>query len=50
MRIRHIEIFNAVYTHGSMSAAARALNVSQPAVSQILRHAEDQIGFKLFED
>ncbi len=49
MRIRHIEVFNAVYTHGSISAAARALNVSQPAVSQILRHAEDQLGFKLFE-
>jgi len=49
MRIRHIEIFNAVFTHGSVSAAARALHVSQPAVSQILRNAEDQIGFKLFE-
>jgi len=48
MRIRHIEIFHAVYRNKSMSAAARKLNISQPAVSKALRHAEDQIGFALF--
>lgn len=48
MRFRHIEIFHAVYTNGSISAAARGLNVSQPSVSKMLRHAEDQLGFKLF--
>ncbi len=48
MRLRHIEIFHAVYTNGSISAAARALNVSQPSVSKMLHHAEDQLGFKLF--
>jgi DNA-binding transcriptional LysR family regulator len=30
MNLRHIEVFHAVYTKGSVSAAARALNVSQP--------------------
>lgn len=49
MRFRQIEIFHAVYTNGSISAAARALRVSQPSVSKLLRHAEDQLGFKLFE-
>jgi len=49
MRLRHIEVFYAVYTTGSVSGAARVLNVSQPAVSKVLRHAEDQLGFKLFE-
>jgi DNA-binding transcriptional LysR family regulator len=49
MRFRHIEIFHAVYTNGSISAAARALHVSQPSVSKMLRHAEDQLGFKLFQ-
>ncbi len=48
MRLRHIEIFHAVYKHQSISAAARKLNVSQPAISKALRHAEDQIGFSLF--
>lgn len=48
MRLRHIEIFYAVYATGSISNAARMLNVTQPTVSQILRHAEDQLGYKLF--
>lgn len=48
MRIRHIEIFHAIYRHKTISAAARKLNISQPAVSKALRHAEDQIGFQLF--
>ncbi len=48
MRLRHIEIFHAVYVTGSVSGAARALNVSQPTVSKVLRHAESQLGFELF--
>lgn len=49
MRIRHIEVFYHVYREGSISAAARNLFVSQPSVSKVLRHAEDQIGFPLFD-
>ncbi|KAB7647930.1 LysR family transcriptional regulator [Polymorphobacter fuscus] len=49
MNLRQIEIFHAVYLHGSVSAAARALNVSQPAVTKVLRHAERAIGLPLFE-
>lgn len=49
MNLRHIEIFHAVYVNGSVSAAARALNVSQPSVSKMLRHAESLLGFPLFE-
>lgn len=48
MRLRHIEVFNAIMLTGSISGAARLLNVSQPAVTKTLLHAEDQIGFKLF--
>jgi DNA-binding transcriptional LysR family regulator len=48
MNLRHIEVFHAVYVNGSVSAAARALNVSQPSVSNVLRHAESRIGFALF--
>lgn len=49
MKLRHIEIFHAVYVNGSVSAAARALNVSQPSVSKTLRHAESLLGFQLFQ-
>ncbi len=49
MRLRHIEIFNAVMLTGSVSAAARLINVTQPAVSRTLKHAELQLGFTLFE-
>ena len=49
MKLRHIEVFHAVYVTGSVSGGAQALNVSQPTVSKVLKHAEDQIGFKLFD-
>lgn len=49
MRLRQIEIFNEVYANGSISGAARALNVAQPTVSKILKHTEDQLGFLLFQ-
>lgn len=49
MRLRQIEIFYHVYRCGSITAAADELNVSQPSVSKVLRHAEDQLGFFLFE-
>ena len=49
MNLRHIEIFHAVYVNGSVSGAARALNISQPSVSKTLRHAESLLGFPLFE-
>ena len=49
MNLRHIEIFDAIYVNGSVSAAARALNVSQPSVSKMLRHAESLLGFHLFQ-
>jgi DNA-binding transcriptional LysR family regulator len=48
MNLRHMEVFHAVYADGSMSAAARRLNVSQPSISKILARAEDVLGFLLF--
>ena len=48
MRLRHIEVFHAVYTCGSITGAARMLNVSQPSISKVLAHAEQQLGFQLF--
>ncbi len=49
MKLRHIEVFHAIYLTGSASGAARALNVSQPGISKVLKHAEDTLGFKLFD-
>jgi len=48
MRLRHIEVFHAVYTSGSITGAAKLLNVSQPSISKVLAHAEQQLGFPLF--
>lgn len=48
MNLRQIEIFNAVYETGSISEAAKALNIAQPTASKILKHAEDGLGFLLF--
>src|SRR5258708_18619158 len=48
MNLRHIEVFREVYLAGSVSGAARALCVSQPSVSKVLRHAESRLGFALF--
>ena len=49
MRLRHIEIFHAIYTSGSITNAAKILHVSQPSVSKVLSHAELQLGFNLFQ-
>ena len=48
MTIRHLTIFVAVADHGSMSAAASYLYLSQPTISQAIRelekHYNGQIG------
>jgi DNA-binding transcriptional LysR family regulator len=48
MRLRYIELFHAVLNTGSLTGAAKLLNISQPAASKALQHAEDQLGFELF--
>ena len=48
MRLRHIEVLNAVMLTGSVSGAARLLHVTQPAVSRALQHAELRLGLTLF--
>ena len=49
MRLRHIEVFHAIYVTGSVTNAAEFLHVSQPSVSKVLAHAEQQLGFALFD-
>lgn len=49
MRLRHIEVFQAVMETGSMSGAGRLLHLTQSAVSRVIAHAEAQLGYPLFK-
>ena len=49
MNLRQMEVFHAIMRSGSVTGAARQLNVSQPAISATLRHCETQLGMKLFQ-
>jgi DNA-binding transcriptional LysR family regulator len=49
LNLRQIEIFRAVMTTGSISGASQLLFISQPAVSRLLSHSEQRVGFPLFE-
>ena len=49
MTTRDLEVFAAVAEHGSMSAAARALRVSQSSVSQAVADIEREYGVLLFD-
>ncbi|MEP4030852.1 LysR family transcriptional regulator [Roseibium polysiphoniae] len=49
MNLRQLEIFNAVMTSGTTVAAADVLGMSQPAVSNAIKHLEIVVGFTLFE-
>ena len=46
-RLAAMEAFVLVVDSGSFSAAARRLNVGQPAISKIVAQLEDRLGVKL---
>lgn len=48
LNIRHLEAFYAVSLLGSVSAAAEALNLTQPAISKQIASLETDIGYLLF--
>lgn len=49
MRLRHIEVFNALMRTRSATRAAELLRSSQPTTSRYLADLEREIGFKLFD-
>jgi DNA-binding transcriptional LysR family regulator len=49
MKLRHIEVINAVLQTGSLSAASRLLSISQPSATKHLQHAEQTVGYALFQ-
>lgn len=46
--LREMDVFRRVMELGSVTAAASALNISQPAVTRILQKVEARLGFALF--
>ena len=48
LKLRHLEVFNALIEAGSVSRAAERLNLTQPAVSIALSNFEAELGFRLF--
>jgi DNA-binding transcriptional LysR family regulator len=47
--LRHLVLFDQVVRRGSVSAAARANNLSQPAVTQAVAHIEAALGARLMQ-
>ena len=46
---RQVEAFRQVMSAGTATAAARTMNISQPAVSRLITTLEYELGFALFE-
>lgn len=49
IQLRQIEAFKAVVESGTVSQAANVMHVSQPAVSKLLAHLEEDTELELFE-
>jgi LysR family transcriptional regulator, regulator for genes of the gallate degradation pathway len=47
--LRHLVLFDSVVRRGSVSAAARAAHLSQPAVTQAVGHIEAALGARLLQ-
>jgi DNA-binding transcriptional LysR family regulator len=49
MELRQLEAFREVVRQGSFTAAARALHMTQPAISQRIKELEDEVGARLLD-
>lgn len=49
MEIYQLKYFRAIVNFGSMAAAAKALNITQPALSYAITQLEKELGMSLFE-
>lgn len=49
LNLRQVEAFKAVIEQGTVSRAAELLHVSQPAMSKLIAHLEQDTGLRLFE-
>src|SRR5215211_416523 len=48
VEMRHLRLISAIAEHGSMTAAGRVLNLTQPALSHQLRELETRLRSPLF--
>lgn len=48
MKPQHIQVLVAIAEHGSLRAAARSMGKTQPALTQSLKQAEEELGIALF--
>ncbi|WP_339115475.1 LysR family transcriptional regulator [Thioclava sp. GXIMD2076] len=48
MDVRALEAFEAAMSCGSMTAAAKQLNIAQPTVTRLVKELEAEVGFDLF--
>lgn len=49
LEFKHFELVDAIFRGQSLSAAAKYLGLSQPAISSALKSLENKVGGKLFE-
>jgi DNA-binding transcriptional LysR family regulator len=49
LNLRQVEAFKAVIENGTVSRAAEMLHISQPAMSKLIAHLEQDTGLKLFD-
>lgn len=49
MNLKHIPAVLAIVREGSITAASKKLFISQPALSQVVKSVEDELGAPLFE-
>jgi DNA-binding transcriptional LysR family regulator len=49
LNLHLLRLFVGVVEHGGVGAAARAMNISQPAVSRAIRELETQLGVELLD-
>src|SRR3954454_15854910 len=49
INLRQVEAFKAVIEYGTVSRAAEMMNVSQPAMSKLIAHLEEDTGLRLFD-
>ncbi len=48
LTLRQIEVIRAIMVAGTVNGAAELLNVSAPGISRVMKHAENQLGIRLF--